>query len=132
MATFRGRDGVVEVGSDAVLALQSWSLNLTAGTVESDSMGDTWMTRKADIRDATGDFTYFDDDTASGNGQAALTPGATVTLRLYGRGKASGRLYHTGSGIVTSVSKSAAKGDMVSVTCGWEGTGVWTTAEEPA
>jgi hypothetical protein len=128
MAIFRGRDGVVEVGTAAVLRLQSWTFQSTANIIEQDSMGDTWGGAVADINRATGEIVFYDDDTASPNGQAALTIGATVTLRLYGRGNAAGRVYRTGSAIISSISHPVQKGEIVTQTAQWVSDGAWTTA----
>lgn len=127
MATYRGRDGVVEVGSDAVVALQSWSYTETQSTLETDSMGDTWMSRKSDLKDASGDLVYFEDDGAS-NGQDSITLGAAVTLKLYSQGDASGKTYRTGPALITEISAPVTKGDMVTVTASWVANGAWSTA----
>jgi hypothetical protein len=132
MATFRGRDGVVEVGANAVLKLQSWEYTETVGTIEGDAMGDTWMSRKSDLKDASGSIVFFEDDTSSANGQTALTLGAEVTLKLYSRGNSAGKVYRTGPAIVTEISHPVAKGDMVTITASWVGNGSWSTATVPA
>lgn len=128
MATFRGRDGVVEVGSDAVLKLQSWEYTETVGTIEGDAMGDTWMSRKSDLKDASGSITYFEDDTSASNGQTGLTLGAEVTLKLYSQGDGTGKTYRTGPAIISEVSHPVAKGDMVTISCSWVANGSWSTA----
>lgn len=128
MATFTGRDGVVEVDDVTVLKLQSWSYSETMNTIETDSMGDEWMSRADDLKDASGDIVYLDDDTAVANGQNDLTLGAAVTLKLYGRGDASGRSYRTGPAIITGISEPVAKGDVVTVTASWVANGAWSKA----
>jgi hypothetical protein len=128
MATYRGRDGVVEVGSNAVLALQSWSYTESVSLIEKDSMGDEWMTRVADLKDASGDIVFFEDDTASANGQTGITLGAAVTLRLYSQGDVAGRDYRTGPAIISEISAPVAKGDMVTVTASWVANGAWSIA----
>lgn len=131
MGTFRGRDGVVEVGNDAVLKLQSWEYTETVGTTDTDSMGDSWMTRKADLNDASGSITFYDDDTASGNGQTGITLGAEVTLKLYGQGNAAGRSYRTGPAIITEISHPVSKGETVTVSASWVANGAWSKATVP-
>ena len=128
MATFHGREGVVEAGANAVLKLQSWSYTETMSTADADSMGDSWMTRKTDIKDASGDIVYFEDDTASANGQAALVTGAEVVLKLYSKGNASGKTYRTGPAIITEISAPLEKTGMVTVTASWVANGAWSTA----
>jgi hypothetical protein len=128
MATFRGRDGVVEVGSTAVLRLQNFTTTLTEGQLETDSMGDEWMTRKGDLKDASGEIVFFEDDATSGNGQTSLTIGAEVTLRQYTQGNASGRTYLTGPARISEISAPVAKGEVVTRTASWVGNGAWSTA----
>ena len=127
MATFRGRDGVVEVGDDAVLKLQSWSYTETIGLLETDAMGDTWMSRVGDLKDASGDIVFFEDDGAS-NGADDLTVGAEVTLKLYSQGDSTGATYRTGPAIISEISAPVSKGDVVTVTASWQANGAWTTA----
>lgn len=131
MATFRGRDGVVEVGDDAVLKLQSWSYTESVGLLDTDAMGDTWMSRVGDLKDASGDIVFFEDDTAS-NGAASLTVGSEVTLKLYSQGDATGKTYRTGPAIINEISAPVSKGDTVTVTASWSANGAWSTAEVPA
>lgn len=128
MATFRGRDGVVEVGGVPVLKLQSWDYTESVGTLDADAMGDTWMTRKTDLRDASGSIVFFEDDTSSANGQTSLTVGAEVTLSLYSQGDGSGADYRTGPAIITEISAPVAKGDVVTVTASWQADGPWSIA----
>lgn len=128
MATFRGRDGVVEVGSDAVLKLQSWTYTETESQLETDSMGDTWMSRKGDLKDASGEIVFFEDDTSSGNAQTALVLGAAVTLKLYSQGDASTKVYRTGPAIISEISAPVAKGEVVTQTASWVANGAWSKA----
>ena len=128
MSIHRGRDGVVEVGDDAVLQLQSWSFTTTEAQIETDAMGDEWGDTLGDIKRASGDIVFYDDDSSSGNGQAALTVGAVVTLRLYGRGDGTGASYHTLSARISEVSRPVQKGDVVTVTANWVSKGAVTTA----
>lgn len=128
MGTFRGRDGVVEVGDDAVLKLQSWSYTESAAMLETDAMGDTWMSRESELKDASGDIVFFEDDTDSGNGQTGLTVGEEVTLKLYSQGDATGATYRTGPAIINEISAPVSKGDVVTVTANWQSNGAWSTA----
>jgi hypothetical protein len=128
MAIFRGRQGTVEVGTTAVLQLQSWTFQSTAAIIETDAMGDTWGGALADLNRASGEIVFYDDDTASANGQTSLTLGAAVTLRLYGRGNASGRVYRTGPAVISGLSHPVQKGEIATITATWVSTGAWTTA----
>lgn len=132
MAIFRGRDGVVEVGANAVLRLQSWSFTETENQIETDSMGDTWGGTLGDIKRASGEIVYYLDDTASANGQSGLTLGAAAVLKLYEQGNATGRVYRTGDARISQISAPVSKGDVVTVTASWVSDGAWTTATVPA
>lgn len=128
MAIHKGRDGAVKIGSDTVLKLQSWSFQESQGTIETDSIGDTWMSRQGDLKDAQGEIVFFDDDTSSNNGQTSLTLGAEVTLELYPRGDGSGARYRSGPAIITQLSEPVDKGGIVTVTASWVANGAWSTA----
>ncbi|MGR3495217.1 hypothetical protein [Citreimonas sp.] len=111
-----------------MLELQSWSFEETSATIDYDSMGSTWMKRKGDIKDASGDIVYLLDDTASGNAQASLTNGAEVTLELYSMGDGASAKYRTGPAIITGISEPVEKGGIVTVTASWVANGAWSTA----
>lgn len=128
MGIFRGRDGVVEVGANAVLRLQSWSFTETETQIETDAMGDTWGGTLGDIRRASGEIVFYLDDAASANGQSGLTLGAVVTLKLYEQGNAAGRVYRTGSARVSQIAAPVTKGEVVTVTASWVSDGAWTSA----
>lgn len=132
MGIHRGRDGTVKIGADDVLELQSWSFEETTATIDYDSMGSTWMKREIDIKDASGDIVYLLDDASSGNAQASLTNGASVTLELYSMGDATGATYRTGPAIITGISEPVEKGSIVTVTASWVANGAWSTATVPA
>lgn len=127
MPIFRGRDGVVEVGSDEVLRLQSWSFSETEAQIETDSMGDEWGTTLGDIKRASGEIVFYDDSAAS-NAGPALALGDEVTLKLYGRGDGTGAQYRTGPARISEISAPVTKGDVVTITASWVSDGAWTRA----
>jgi len=100
MATFKGNDGVVLIGTDVMAEVISFSVDETADTIEDTVMGDTSKTYKASFTDFTATVeTYFDDtDTAQNN----VTAGDTVVLKLQMEGNTTGDHQLTGSAIVTS------------------------------
>lgn len=132
MAIFRGRDGVVEAGDNAVLRLQSWSFTETETQIETDAMGDTWGGTLGDIKRATGEVVFYLDDASSSNGQTALTLGAEVTLKLYEQGNATGKVYRTGPARVSQIAAPVSKGEVVTVTASWVSNGAWSMATVPA
>ena len=121
MATFKGNEGVVLIGTDAMAEVISFSVDETADTIEDTAMGDTAKTYKASFTDFSGSVeTYFDDtDTAQNN----CTAGDSITLNLQMEGNTSGDHKLTGSAIVTSRSVGVSSDGIVTATYSFQGTG---------
>jgi len=121
MATFKGNDGVVLIGTDAMAEVISFSVDETADTIEDTAMGDTAKSYVASFKDFSGTVeTYFDDtDTAQNN----CTAGDTITLNLQMEGNTSGDHKLTGSAIVTSRSIGVTSDGIVTATYSFQGTG---------
>lgn len=121
MATFKGNDGVVLIGTDAMAEVISFSVDETADTIEDTAMGDTAKTYVASFKDFSGTVeTYFDDtDTAQNN----CTAGDTIVLNLQMEGNTTGDHKLTGSAIVTSRSIGVTSDGIVTATYSFQGTG---------
>ena len=121
MATFKGNDGVVLIGTDAMAEVISFSVDETADTIEDTAMGDTAKSYKASFTDFSGTVeTYFDDtDTAQTN----CTAGSSITLNLQMEGNTSGDHKLTGSAIVTSRSIGVTSDGINTATYSLQGTG---------
>ena len=121
MATFKGNDGVVLIGTDVMAEVISFSVDETADTIEDTTMGDTSKTYKASFTDFTATVeTYFDDtDTA----QQAVTAGDSVTLNLQMEGNTSSDHKLTGTAIVTSRSIGVTSDGINTATYSLQGTG---------
>jgi hypothetical protein len=121
MATFKGNDGVVLIGTDVMAEVISFSVDETADTIEDTVMGDTSKTYKASFTDFTATVeAYFDDtDTA----QQAVTAGDSVTLKLQMEGNTSGDHLLVGSAIVTSRSIGVTSDGINTATYSLQGTG---------
>ena len=121
MATFKGNDGVVLIGTDAMAEVISFSVDETADTIESTSMGDSHKSYVASFKDFSGTVeTYFDDtDTAQNN----CTAGDSITLNLQMEGNTSGDHKLTGSAIVTSRSIGVTSDGIVTATYSFQGSG---------
>lgn len=121
MATFKGNDGVVLIGTDAMAEVISFSVDETADTIEDTAMGDTAKSYVASFKDFSGTVeTYFDDtDTAQNN----CTAGDSITLNLQMEGNTSGDHKLTGSAIVTSRSIGVSSDGIVTATYSFQGTG---------
>jgi hypothetical protein len=126
MATHLGKEGTVQVGSNAIGEIRSYTIDETIDTVEDTTMGDSSKTYLASIKDFSGtvDVLYDEADT---NGQVALTLGSSVTLNFAPEGTDSGDVKLTGSAIVTGKSVTASYDGLVESTITVQGTGGLTT-----
>jgi len=122
MAIHKGSEGTVHVGTDAVAEIRSYSVEETADTLETTSMGDAARTHLASLTSFSGSLdVYWDEvDTA----QIALTVGTSVTIKFYPEGTASSAKYYSGTAIVTGVSRSASFDGLVEASISVQGTGV--------
>ena len=88
MATHLGKEGTVQVGSNSIAEIRSFSIDETVDTVEDTSMGDASKTYLASIKDFSGSVDVIYDETDT-NGQVALAVGSTVTLNFAPEGSDS-------------------------------------------
>ena len=121
MATHSGSEGKVFVGSNQIAEVKSWSLEVTADTVDASTIGSQWRKNQATIKSWAGSFEAFWDE-ADNKGQGALTAGKTVTLNLYPEGDEEGNTYFTGSVIITSISYKASFDGLVEAGFSFTGT----------
>lgn len=124
MGVHKGSEGTVHVGTDAVAEIRSYSVEETADTLETTSMGDAARTHLASLTSFSGSIdVYWDEaDTA----QTALTVGTSVTIKFYPEGTASSAKYYSGTAIVTGVSRSASFDGLVEASISVQGTGALT------
>jgi len=127
MATHKGSEGTVKVGSNAVAEIKSYSIEESADTLEDTSMGDSARTYKSSLTSFSGSLDVFWDETDT-NGQGALSIGSEVTLNVYPEGDTTGDTYYTGSAIVTGVSRSASFDGLVEASISVQGNGALTTS----
>jgi len=126
MATHKGSEGVVKVGSNTVAEVRDWSLTITADTVEDTTMGDSARTYKPSLTSASGSISAYWDETDT-TGQGAMTAGSEVTLNLYPEGDSAGDTYYTFSAIITEEGASAAFDGMVEASYSFSANGAVTT-----
>lgn len=126
MATHLGKEGTVQVGSNSIAEIRSFSIDETVDTVEDTSMGNAAKTYLASIKDFSGSVDVLYDETDT-NGQVALAVGATVTLNFAPEGAATGDVKLTGDAIVTSKSISSSFDGLVEASISVQGTGGLTT-----
>lgn len=127
MATHLGKEGTVQVGSNSIAEIRSFSIDETIDTVEDTSMGDASKSYLASIKDFSGSIDVIYDETDT-NGQTALAVGATVTLNFAPEGTASGDVKLSGSAIVTGKSINSSFDGLVEASISIQGTGGLTTA----
>ena len=127
MATHKGSEGTVKVGSNAVAEVTGFSVDETADTIENTALSNTAHSYVSDLVGFSGTIDCFWDETDT-SGQGALTAGSSVTLNLYPEGDASSAKYYTGTAIVTSISRANAIGSMVTATFSFQGTNALTLA----
>ena len=125
MATHKGSEGTVKVGSNAVAEIRSYSIEESADTLEDTSMGDSARTYKPSLTSFSGSLDVFWDETDT-SGQGALSIGSEVTLNVYPEGDASGDTYYTGSAIVTGVSRTGSFDGLVEASISVQGSGALT------
>ena len=126
MATHKGSEGIVKVGSSNVVAeIRSYSIEESADTLEDTSMGDSARTYKPSLTSFSGSLDVFWDETDS-SGQGALSIGSEVTLNVYPEGDTTGDTYYTGSAIVTGVSRTGAFDGLVEASISVQGNGALT------
>ena len=127
MAVHAGSEGTIKVGSNAVSELISYSLTENIDLIEKTAIADSYRSFTTGKGSWSGEVSTNWDETDT-NGQGAMTIGASVTLNVYPEGADSGDTYYQGTGIVTSVEKSASFDGMVEATISLTGTGGITTA----
>ena len=124
MATHKGSEGIIKVGTDSVLEIRSYSIEESADTLEDTSMGDSARTYKPSLTSFSGSLDVFWDETDTG--QNALSIGSEVTLNVYPEGDTAGDTYYSGSAIVTGVSRTGSFDGLVEASISVQGNGALT------
>ena len=127
MATHKGSEGTVKVGSNAVAEIRSYSIEESADTLEDTSMGDSARTYKPSLTNFSGSLEVFWDETDT-SGQGALSIGSEVTLNVYPEGDTAGDIYYSGSAIVTGVSRTGSFDGLVEASISVQGNGALTAS----
>jgi len=130
MATYKGVSGQVKAATTgssvvAVTELKGWSVEETIDTVEDTSMGDASKTFKATLKGWTGSIELnYDPATPA---QIDLLIGESIDLEFYPDSGTVGTKF-TGTGIVTSHSRSGSLADMVGSSVSFQGSGALVVA----
>ena len=126
MAIHKGSEGLIKVGTATVAEVKSYSLDESADTIESTSMGDAARTYEASLTSFSGSVDCYYDE-ADTTGQVALAVGSSVTLVWYPEGAESSDTYYSGTVIVTGKNITASFDGLVEASISVQGTGVITT-----
>ena len=124
MSIHKGSEGLVKVGANTVAEVRSYSIDETADTIESTSMGDSAKTFESSLTSFSGSVECFWDETDTA--QVAMSIGSTITLNLYPEGADSGDTYYSGSAIVTGKTVSGTHDGLVEASISFQGSGALT------
>ena len=124
MATFKGSDGVVKAGSNAIGEIKNFTVEESADVLEDTSMGDTAKTYKSSLTSFTASVEGLFDDTDTA--QTAMTIGSELTFTFLPEGDTTGDYSLSGSGIITGISRSQAHDGLVEISFSVQGSGALT------
>lgn len=124
MAKFHGKDGLVHADDVNIANITQWDLSEDTEVADGTVMGDDWKTHLAGHKSWNGSATVRLDK--SDAGQTSLANGASVVLKLYSEGNASGQKYYTGPATVTSVSRPQSMSDVAEASFTFTGNGALT------
>ena len=128
MATFKGSDGVVKAGAsaseNAIGEIRNFSVEETADTIEDTSMGDSARTYKDSLTSFTASIDALFDDTDTA--QTAMTIGSELSFLFLPEGATAGDYQLSGTGIVTSISRSQSYDGLVEISFSVQGSGALT------
>lgn len=125
MATFKGKNGVVRSGANAVAEIRGFTVEEKGETLDDTVMGDDWHTRLPTFKDWTASVDVLFDDTNT-NGQGTLVAGAALTMSFLMEGTASGAHSLSGACIVTGRTITAQYDGLVEASLTVEGNGALT------
>ena len=129
MATHAGHTGSIKAvttgGTAAAVAeVKDWSLETTANLADDTVLGNAWTSQKLTTKSWTTTVNCIWDNADAA--QEDFEEGAIVDVELYPYGDTSGNTKWEGTGIVASVSKSAAADGLVEASFNITGTGPMT------
>ena len=122
MSAKHGNSGIVKISTNSVAEVQKWDYeDRDVSVQEKTSMGDTEAAYLASGCKGGGGTVECLLDATDANGQAAMTPGSTVTLKLYPAGDTSGDKEFSGSAIIETRRIEVAKDGLNKITFGYRG-----------
>jgi hypothetical protein len=129
MANHAGKDGIVKIGTNIVAEIKEWSIEESATFEDTTSMPNTsgYKTFTHTFSEWNGTLTCMWDETDT-DGQGACTIGASVNLRVYPEGDATGDKYYSGTALISGITRTGAVDGMVTATFSFKGSGALTLA----
>ena len=119
-----GKNGKVVIGGNTdatVVAIKSWSLELSIDTLETTALGDSWKKNIPGLKEwsasSEGDYSVTSDTTGQKALQDAYLAGTSVTLKLY----VDDTNYYTGTAYINSLSIEDPVDDLVSISIEFTG-----------
>ena len=125
MAKIIARNGIVEIGGNAVAEIMSLSIDETMEPIRSDALGDTAHENISGDTSWTGQLECYWDK-ADSTGQEAMTIGASVTISFLPEGAGTGNYEISGTALVTSRGIANAKQSLVTQSFSVIGSGALT------
>lgn len=130
MPTYKGAEGKVIIGGAGLVGgLRSFSVEETVDTLETTTMGDTARTYNASINTWAGSFDIYWD--AEDAGQSGISIGTQVSISFRPEGNDPGDLFYSGTGIVTSVNRSASFDGLVESSVSIQGKTNLSQSQQP-
>lgn len=135
MATLTGNNGAISINGIAVLAVRNFSIEMTADTVETTTMGTDVRTYLTGLSTFSGsadvyfDASDYDTNEASFNPTAGLVGASGVTGKFYVELDAAGSNVDkafTGTIVVTGYTVNATMDGMVEASISFQGSGAAT------
>lgn len=125
MPVHKGSEGIVRVaGTSTVGEVRSFSVESTADTLETTTMGVTARTYLPSLTSWSGSVDVLWDETDAG--QTALTIGTELQVSFYPEGNVSTDTYYTGTAIVTGISVNSSYDGLVESSVSIQGDGALT------
>jgi len=126
MANIVGKNGVVKGGTagseSAIGEVTGFSINQTADTIETSTMGSADRSYVTSLKSFSGSVDVLHSVTA-GDNQSEFAVGSSLQLELYPNGTASGEKYFEGTVLCTGKDVTSTFNDMVTATFSFQGTG---------
>jgi len=126
MPTYTGQYGIIKTASNTINEVKSFSIDVTADTVDATYQGLDWKENKSIQKSWAGSLTALWDN--SDSGQAELVIGSTVTLTLQPAGTSGTGVANefTGDAIINSISYPSDMASMIEASISFTGTGALT------